>query len=298
MVFPETAEFPKRDVCSVNTFAPQTVEDALPDQQKIEAVVVCDQYSDFLRFTLPANKHLFDRVVVVTSYEDRGTQRICEYHHVQCVKTDSLQTRHGKFCKGAGINAGLAKLSLDGWAVHLDADICLPPLTRLLLQNAELDQSMIYGIDRFNVRGYDAWDRFMEMPELQHECDCYVHLNARFPMGTRVTSKDAGGYIPIGFFQLWHPKGSAVSTYPAEHTDAGRGDMVFAKQWRRSKRGFLPEIVGYHLESEDAFGMANWSGRKTAPFSSHARRRHGRETSHRTQTATDPIRHYVPDGEA
>ena len=59
----------------------------VPDPDfKMEAVVVCDRYSDFLRCTLPANKHLFDRIVVVTSAEDRDTQRICEFHHVECVQ--------------------------------------------------------------------------------------------------------------------------------------------------------------------------------------------------------------------
>jgi hypothetical protein len=166
---------------------------------KLEAVVVCDHYSDFLRCTLPANKHLFDRIVVVTSAEDRDTQRICEFHHVECIKTDALNSRWNKFCKGAGINEGLSRLDQDAWVVHLDADIWLPPQTRLLLKNANLDPCMIYGIDRFCVKGYAEWDKFLEMPTLQHECDAYVHLNA-FPLGTRVTSKDGGGYIPIGFF--------------------------------------------------------------------------------------------------
>ncbi len=83
----------------------------MPDPDfKIEAVVVCDRYSDFLRCTLPANKHLFDRIVVVTSAEDRDTQRICEFHHVECVQTDALNSRWNKFCKGAGINEGLSRL--------------------------------------------------------------------------------------------------------------------------------------------------------------------------------------------
>jgi hypothetical protein len=106
---------------------------------------------------------------------------------------------------------------------------------------------------------------FLEMPVLQHECDAYVHLNA-FPLGTRVTSKDGGGYIPIGFFQMWCPAVSGVCEYPVAHTDAGRGDMVFAKMWPRAKRGLIPEVVGYHLESTDASMSANWYGRKTAPF--------------------------------
>lgn len=232
---------------------------------KVEAVVVCDRYHDFLRSTLPGNKHIFDRIVVVTSAEDRETQRICEFYHVECIKTDGLNSRWKQFCKGAGINAGLRRLDGDGWVVHLDADIWLPPQTRHLLANANLDPSMIYGIDRFNVRGHAKWDRFLEMPELQHECDAYVHLKA-FPVATRVMAKDSGGYIPIGFFQMWNPLVSGIRLYPEQHTSAGRGDMVFAKQWPRSKRGFIPEVVGYHLESVDAAMSANWNGRTTAPF--------------------------------
>src|SRR5260221_17888 len=133
---------------------------------KNEAVIVCDQYHDFLAHTLPHNKFLFDRVVVVTSYEDRKTQRICEFHHVECLSTDRIESRKKKFCKGSAINDGLAKLSLDGWVTHLDADILLPPQTKILLAQAELDPGMIYGIDRFNVKGYRAFDEFRCRPEL------------------------------------------------------------------------------------------------------------------------------------
>lgn len=231
----------------------------------LEAVVVCDHYSDFLRHTLPANKQIFDRIVVVTSYEDKATQRVCEYNHVECIKTDVMESRKGVFRKGCGINVGLTQLSKSDWVVHMDADILLPPQTRILLERAELDRCCIYGIDRFNIKGYKAWSEFNEHLPLQHESDAYIHMH-NHPVATRVMSAAAGGYVPIGYFQLFHPDMSCVDTYPEGHTDAGREDMLFGKQWHRSKRGFIPEIVGYHLESDDSGFASNWNGRKTAPF--------------------------------
>ena len=128
---------------------------------KLEAVVVCDKYSDFLRHTLPQNKFLFDKLVVVTSHEDTATRKLCEFYHVQCVPTDALKSRHGVFCKGAGINEGLRALDGDSWVLHYDGDIWLPPQTRLLIEQAGLAQDMIYGIDRFIVKGATAWEQFL-----------------------------------------------------------------------------------------------------------------------------------------
>lgn len=232
---------------------------------KLEGVVVCDKYADFLRHTLPHNKFLFDKLVVVTSYEDRETQRLCEFHHVKCIPTDEFESRKKIFRKGAGVNVGLSDLSQDDWVVHLDADMYLPPQTRILIERANLDKRMIYGIDRFIVRGFRAWNEFQDNPRLQQELDAYVHLNA-FPLGTRVMQTNADGYVPIGFFQMWNPSATGVTRYPQGHTDAGREDTLFPMQWKRSERALIPEIVGYHLESDDASNAANWSGRTTAPF--------------------------------
>jgi hypothetical protein len=232
---------------------------------KLECVVVCSDYSDFLRETLPHNKQMFDRIVVVTSPEDKATRKLCEFHNVQCVVTDVMETHWGRFCKGSGINKGLEALDKDGWVLHLDADIWLPPQTRLLLRNANLDKSRIYGIDRFIVKGFNAWRSFLDKPKLQQENECWVHLEA-FPLGTRVVQNYAGGYMPVGFFQLWNPSTAGVYSYPAGHNTAAREDAMFAQHWPRSRRELLPEIVGYHLESEDSSMAANWAGRTTKEF--------------------------------
>ena len=231
----------------------------------LEAVVVCDRYADFLRNTLPQNKQLFDRMIVITSPEDTETRKLCEFYHVECLPTDLLNSRWGKFCKGAGINVGLSKLSMKGWVLHLDADIWLPPQTRILLQSINLDPTMLYGFDRFIVKGFKAWDRFMQLPTLQHEASAYIHMHA-FPIGTRIFQPHFGGYIPIGFAQLWNPSFSKIFQYPSNHSDAGRTDLLFAAQWPRAKRSLLPEIVAYHLESTDSTFGGNWEGRKSAPF--------------------------------
>ena len=205
---------------------------------KLEGVIVCDRYHDFLRNTLPQNKFLFDKLVVVTSYEDKETQRVCEYNHVECIRSDKMESRKGHFRKGMGINVGLAALDRDAWVVHLDADILLPPQTRILLDRAELDRRMIYGIDRFIVKGFKAWEKFREEMPLQHECDAYVHLDA-FPVGTRVMSGAGGGYVPIGFFQMWDPKVSGINRYPEGTYERGQGGYAAGQDVGRGERGGL-----------------------------------------------------------
>lgn len=232
---------------------------------KIEAVIVCDRYSDFLAHTLPDNRILFDQMVVVSSHEDKKTQRVCEYWHVKCIQTDVLESRKGHFCKGAGINVGLDALDKSGWVIHMDADIALPPLTRRFIEIMNLDPSYIYGCDRLMCRSFDEWQRFRSLPRLQHENEVWMHMN-QFPFGHRVAINSYGGYVPIGFFQMWSPTASGISKYPEGHTNAAREDTAFAIQWPRNRRAMIPEIIAYHLESEKADMAANWSGRTTKAF--------------------------------
>jgi hypothetical protein len=239
----------------------------------IEAVVVCVNYSDFLAYTLPASRSQFDNMVVVTDTKDADTVSVCSKYNVRCIQTDAFYADGKGFNKAAGINAGLQALNRTGWVVHLDADIMLPPMTRHILGKTPLSQAKIYGIDRLMCKSCGDWLEYAESPRSVHEGWAFTHLNL-FSVGSRLVQygeyMDEGvpdGWVPIGFFQMWHPSTTDTHTYPGEHAAADRTDVLHAKRYKREDRELIPELVAIHLESEAAEMGANWSGRKTVKFS-------------------------------
>jgi hypothetical protein len=232
---------------------------------RIESVVTSVNYGDLLAWTLPHNKNYFENTVVVTTPEDQETQKVCDYWHVRYIVTDAFHTETG-FNKGAGINAGLNELSCKDWIVHWDADIFMPPLTRYWLEQNCLDETCIYGTDRMNCTGFQNWIQFLQNPKFSNEQDVFVHFFPyQFAMGSRICRSPFGGYVPIGFFQLWHGSQNK-NTYPTHHEHAARSDVLFATEWPRGKRHLIPEIICIHLETGKNEMGANWWGRKTPKF--------------------------------
>jgi len=234
----------------------------------LQAVTVCVNYSDFLAQTLPHNKQHFNHMIVVTTPEDKETQRVCEFYNVECVKTDEFTQNGDPFNKAKGINVALNSLSRHDWVLHIDADIYLPPLTRGILERISLEKDKVYGIDRMMCPNFEEWAEFLSSPSPLHTGWVYIHPT-RFPVGVRIGEYMSEGYEPIGFFQLWNPNGSGIKLYPESHGAADRTDVQFAKKWPRNKRVLIPEIIGIHLDSEDStikdMGK-NWNGRKTKRF--------------------------------
>lgn len=234
----------------------------------IEAVTVCVNYSDFLAHTLPLNKHHFDDWVIITTREDKETQKLCSYHNVKCLTTDRFTENGEPFNKAKGINEGLLFHSKRDWMVHVDADMVLPANFRQIVQNMELYKNDIYGCDRLMCPTFDDWIEHVKKPKLIYDNWIYIHLNA-FPIASRVADYNGSGYAPIGYFQMWHPMTSKITLYPEEHGAADRTDMMFAKQWKRKNRQMIPELIAIHLDSENATVESmgkNWYGRQTKPF--------------------------------
>jgi hypothetical protein len=232
---------------------------------RIEAVTVCVDYGDFLAATLPHTLPLVDDLVIVTAPHDRETQRVCRRWGVRCLVSE-LHHRHGAaFNKARLINHGLNHLPRRDWLLHLDADVVLPPNARLLLANAELDPDCIYGVDRCNCPSFAEWTAFLAQRAAAAGEGYLVHPPRSWPVGSRISHTDYGGYLPIGFFQLWHSR-CRIRYAVAEASDAEHTDVLHAAEWPRDRRRLIPEFFAIHLESEPATMGANWHGRTTQRF--------------------------------
>ncbi len=233
---------------------------------RIEAVMVCVNYADFLAQTLPQNVKLLDRIVVVTDTKDKLTKSVCDQYNVECIQTDVFYEDNAVFNKGKGINAGLEVLDKNGWVLHLDSDIWLSPHMKEVLNVRHLDPEAIYGVDRLMCHGWNNWQKFLEKPVAINELYYLVQANA-FPIGSRVAHyNQPDGWFPIGFFQLWNPKVSGVYDYPTNSPGADHTDVVMSKRFPIGKRMPINETYVIHLDSERGAMGSNWNGRTTKWF--------------------------------
>lgn len=253
----------------MNTF---TKDDTKYDD-RIEAVITCSKYADFLRQTIPFTISQVDRLVVVTPHEDHETRRVCDEWSVECIVSDSFTEKGDVFNKGSAINIGLAGLRQKGWILHMDADIVLPVTFRNMLDKAALQRDHIYGANRANIRGYHKWQEFKktlhEVPQFSYRY--LVGTPHDLPIGDCVVHKQYG-YVPIGFFQLWHSTymHRYQLRYPDSEGSAEHMDVQWSLRWPRHKRHIVPTIRVFHLESDDATAGVNWRGRKSAYFGPRA----------------------------
>lgn len=238
---------------------------------KVEAIVVCSGYGDFLAQTLPENLPLLDNLVVVTSPDDSETIRVCRRHSVHCV-TSNDGTRNGPFNKYRLLQRGIDQIGGKDWILNLDADIVLPRKFRQMLEWAHLDEKCIYGVDRQNVVGWDEWQAIKKYvgawDNHNHGCGHWTH--PKYPVMSRWVS-NIHGFVPVGYFQLAHAsaifqEGYHHRRFPQDHGDAARCDIQFGLQWDRRHRVLLPEIIVLHLESEPSTLGTNWKGRKSKRF--------------------------------
>lgn len=246
---------------------------------RIEAVTVCVDYDDFLQETAKHNRGLFDHWTIVTSTKDEKTREVCRKNNLRCLQSDDGERFGNPFSKGRLVERGLQHCSTDGWRLHLDADIVLPHDFRHRLEAADLQEDMIYGVDRVLCKSWDHWQTVKNSGYLQGEQYAY-HCQTSFHKETEVGQRWAHpqfGYVPIGFFQLWHSsqdewRGVRTKPYPLNHGTACRTDVQHGLQWDRHKRALLPELIVVHLESEIAKKGANWKGRMTKRFGPEERK--------------------------
>jgi len=218
----------------------------------VETVIVCRDYSDYLKRTLPWTVCFSSRVVVVTSPEDLETQKVCESFAVESLKTEAFQYGGGPFNKGAAVNVGLSALSRRDWLLILDADIIIPNHVSLVLRESTLDTEKLYGVDR-RVCNSDVMLNYVTAGKMDF---FYLPLMKRIRL--------CGGEPPAGYFQLFHSSAMPCGPwYEETHGGADRTDVLFSKRF--PKRDYLDTWV-VHLDCGGHTGGVNWRGRKSPVF--------------------------------
>lgn len=233
---------------------------------KLEAVTVCINYSDFLKHVIDNNKKFFDKWVIVTTSDDRETQELCKRSGVLC---EVIHKSHFAELdnKGFAVNQGLKKLDRDGWVLHIDADIWLPPLTRSILERFKLKEDCIYGVDRFMCESFEDWKDFIIKEDYKDIHSGWVYLEtSKFRLGKRMVQYYGEGYWVIGYFQLWNPKGSNVHDYPETKIGYDRDDVLHMKRWCQGQRILIPDFIPIHLSSQKHENGQNWYGRNSPKF--------------------------------
>lgn len=242
-------------------------------KERLEAITISVGYADFLHEIAQWNRQHFDEWIIGTDPKDEATREVCRKFNLKCIVSEDHR-RHGEgFNKGRLIERCLHHTSKDAWRLHHDCDIVLPTHFRMACEAAELRKDFIYGADRIDVIGWDKWVQLKNSGFVTHQIDYGCRVNTTRPgyeTGTRFAYPKFG-YVPIGYFQLWHSsedewRGVRTKSYPTEHGSACRTDVQFGLQWDRAKRAVLPEVVTAHLMSENAPKGTNWNGRMTKPF--------------------------------
>ena len=207
---------------------------------KLEAIIVCVNYSDLLSITLPRNIEYFDKVIVVTKEDDLDTINLCKnMDKVHVVTTDAFNHNGAKFNKGLAINVGYKFLEHKEFVMNLDADILLPMNFREDFFKLNPDPEFGYGCRRFDIPTKEDLDDI---------------LNGRKSPNDYILFRGSGyGYLFITHYQsmifqtLYH-KSDGVP-YPHYFSDGAESDWRFRNNW--GERVFSPPLGEFpecHLE--------------------------------------------------
>ena len=237
--------------------------------EPMHGVVVSDGYGDYLDLSLTHNRQHLSHCVVVTTPEDKESQRIAIKHDCTPLIVSGARPG-GKFNKGMLVERGLQQLPHDGWRLHFDADVILPGNFRKRLAMALYDKAAIYGTDRMNVIWPDGYERLIASGWTHRGWEHQHYLSHSIDKAEIVSRLIYGdfGWVPVGFFQMWHAEsefseGARIRTYPLGSNSAAHDDVQFALRWDRHKRIFIPEFLVAHLVTKDSTYGANWNGRRT-----------------------------------
>lgn len=225
----------------------------------ISCLMVCVNYGDMLRLTLPFNQQMVHNMVVVTVPEDKETLAVCqefgiktlEYRCCFCPYDKEIVKDETKmFHLSKMINQGLMYIYEnfpDNWCLYLNSDVILNPNMKIL-DIDKLSPEYIYGVNRYLIPTKKDFDKISKDGKID-----FGTLDEHFE------DKEGDGIVALGFFQLFKKKvfydqqyleGTKVVNYDASHSD-----ILFVNKFVGKKK-----LKNYHALHLGMPGV-NWGGR-------------------------------------
>ena len=172
--------------------------------ENIQVVVICVNYSDFLRITYQQNIRFFNRnnYYIITAKDDQETVDLCIELNIRYETYDDFYINSSKLNKSGAINKIQKRLHNDfpnDWILLLDADIILPNNFDELFLSRFINNKCLYSFKR---KDYEEQNDFLNSKNLVD----YTGINF------------------MGFMQLYHNK---TKFYPEFSNDCGICDAIF-----------------------------------------------------------------------
>lgn len=203
----------------------------------MRAILVAVDYSDYLQYTLPYNRHHFDDVMVVTTPLDSGAIRIAEENHCKVFCTNAFYDDGADFNKWKALESALDTYGRYGWLCLMDADVLWPKK----IDHQVYQTGFLYGPLRRMLREV----QYPFPPESEWR-KYQVHRNVN----------EWAGYTQI--FHADDPHLPAPPWHEINWRHAGGADSFFQRLWPASNKIRTPWEV-LHLGASGC----NWCGRAT-----------------------------------
>lgn len=144
---------------------------------KLEAIIICVNYSDFLEITLPINLKQLDHAIIITSPKDIETKKVLfekiESDKVSLLVTDAFYENGAKFNKGLVINQGYFGLKYKDWIMNLDCDILLSDNFKEEFFKLNPDKEKCFGSRRIDIPTKEDYQRYLSREKKIEDFICY-----------------------------------------------------------------------------------------------------------------------------
>lgn len=242
--------------------------------QKIAAIIICLNYSDYLALTLPHVVNAVDEVVVVTDEEDSRTKSICESIGVKCLISKNIHADKAIFAKGRAINDALDSIENKDWILVLDADVVLNNDFKQKIKSLTLNPGALYYTRRWGPKQVSDIKPIMDDINAGTS---WSHLLVKWedksPTGI-IRDGNSMEIQPFGYFQLFNARASALKgrtkIYSEVSDTAQWDDAFFGMRVYPTDHVILLPVPDFDVIHLPHRNKVNWTGRKTEDINGDA----------------------------